>query len=161
MEQDQLKTVLDILKTIKELELAAAEFYRTCAEIWIIEKDFWMSMEESERKHAQHIDRMIKISSEKPEKFKLGRSFKRPAVETFISGVKSNIQRLRSRTLLKDRVLFIARDIEESMLESRYMEIIRTDEPDFQSLLKQILSDTVTHKEWLNEKIRQSHPNSG
>jgi hypothetical protein len=97
---------------------------------------------------------MIRISSEKPEKFKLGHPFKRPAVQTFISGVKSNIEKLRNRKLPKDKVLFIARDMEESILESKYMEIIRTEEPEFQTLMKQILSDTVTHKGWLNEKTR-------
>jgi hypothetical protein len=51
----------------------------------------------------------------------------------------------------------VARDIEESILESKYMEIIRTNEPEFQTLMKQILLDTVTHKEWLNEKMRQSN----
>ena len=155
MEQEQLKNSLDILKTMKELELAAAEFYRTCGEIWIIEKDFWIRMEQSELKHAQNIDLMIKISSEKPEKFELGHPFKRPAIQTFISGVKLDIQRLRSRKLSKGQTLFVARDIEESILESKYMEIIRTNEPEFHALMNQILSDTVMHKEWLNEKIRQ------
>jgi hypothetical protein len=39
MEQEQLKNILDILQTMKEFELVAAEFYRTCAEIWILEKE--------------------------------------------------------------------------------------------------------------------------
>ena len=157
MEQEQLKSILDILKMMKELELTAAEFYRTCGEIWIIEKEFWINMEQSELKHAQNIDLMIKITSEKPEKFELGHPFKRPAVQTFISGVKLDIQRLRSRKLSKGKTLFVARNMEESILESKYMDIIRTNEPEFQTLMKEILSDTVTHKEWLNEKMRQSN----
>ncbi len=160
MEQKQLENILAILKIMKELELTAAEFYRTCGEIWIIEKDFWINMEQSELRHAQNIDLMIKISLEKPEKFELGHPFKHPAVQTFISGVKSNIQRLRSRQLSKGKTLFVARDIEESVLESKYMEIIRTNDPEFQTLMKQIVSDTQTHKEWLNEKMRQSNPRS-
>jgi hypothetical protein len=71
--------------------------------------------------------------------------------------VKLDIQRLRSWKLSKGKTLFVARDIEESILESKYMEIIRTNEPEFQTLMKQILLDTVTHKEWLNEKMRQSN----
>lgn len=157
MEKRQLESILDMLKIMKELELTAAEFYRTCGEIWIIEKDFWINMEQSELKHAQNIDLMIKISSEKPEKFELGHPFKHPAIQTFISGVKLDIQRLRSRKLSKGKTLFVARDIEESMLESKYMEIIRTNEPEFQALMKQIISDTLTHKEWLYEKMRQSN----
>jgi hypothetical protein len=145
---------------MKELELTAAEFYQACGEVWIIEKDFWTTMGQSELKHAQNIDLMIKIFSEKPEQFQLGHPFKRPAIQTFISGLKSDIQRLRSQELSKGKTLFVARDIEGSILESKYMEIIRTNEPEFQTLMKQMLLDTVTHKEWLNEKIRQSnlHP---
>ncbi len=157
MEQKQLESILDILKIMKELELAAAEFYRTCGEIWIIEKEFWVNMEQSELKHAQNIDLMIKISSEKPEKFELGHSFKLPAIRTFISGVKGDTQRLRNRQLSKGKTLVVARDVEESMLESKYMEIIQTKEPEFQALMEQIVSDTLTHKEWLNEKMKQSN----
>ena len=161
MQQGQLKSILDILEVMKELELAAAEFYRTCGEIWIIERDFWINMEQSELKHAQNIDLMIKVFSEKPEKFELGRPFKSPAIQTFISGVRSDIQRLRSRGLSKGKTLFVARDIERSILESRYMEIIRTNEPEFRTLMEQILLDTVTHQEWLNEKMRQANLHTG
>jgi hypothetical protein len=56
MEREQLKNILEILKTMKELELTATAFYRACAETWILEKDFWVRMEESELKHAQNID---------------------------------------------------------------------------------------------------------
>ncbi len=117
-------------------------------------------MEQSERKHAQNIDLMIKISSEKPERFDLGHSFKLPAIRTFISGVKGDIQRLRNRQLSKGTTLFVARDIEESILESKYMELIQTKEPEFQALMEQIVSDTRTHKERLYEKMKQSNPRS-
>ena len=99
---------------------------------------------------------MIKILSERPECFEFGYPFKPPAIKTFISGIKSNIQKLRSGKLPKDRISYVARDIEGSILESKYMEIIRTNEPEFQTLVKQIVSDTMTHKEWLDQKMKQA-----
>ncbi len=157
MEQEQIQTVLAVLKQMKDLELTLSDFYRICGEVWILEKDFWTHMADSEVKHAHNIDEIMKMFSEAPQIFELGYPFKRPAVQTFISGVKSNIERLKAESLPKQKVLFVARDIEESVLESRYAEIIRSDDKEFQRLIKQLVSDTALHKESLNQRIRGSN----
>ena len=153
MLQKDFENILDVLKLMKELELIVAELYRTCGQCWIDEKEFWMKMEQSEMKHAQHIDRLIQIMLERPQAFELGHSFRRPAVQVFISGLKAYIPRLKKNEIPKEKMLFIARDIEQSILESKYGEIIRTNDIEFQDLIRQIVLDTTTHKDSLNKKL--------
>jgi hypothetical protein len=50
-------------------------------------------------------------------------------------------------------MLFIARDLEQSILESSYSDVIKTSDTEFQTLIKEVLSDTVGHRERLDKKI--------
>jgi hypothetical protein len=52
-------------------------------------------------------------------------------------------------------MLFISRDIEQSFLENRYGEIVKTNDTEFQSLMNEILLDTLAHREFLNDKIKE------
>ena len=149
----KLEDIRDILKIMKDLEATIAELYRSCAELWVEDKEFWTKMEDSELKHAGNINEMIRLISKKPESYEIGHPFRSPAVQTFIAAVKSNIQRLNRREITKDNILFITRDIEEALLESKYGQIIRTADSEFQSLIKEIVLETTAHKDWLNEKI--------
>jgi len=137
-----------------ELELAIGELYQTCGQLWPEHKKFWMDMGQAEFKHADDIGRMSKIISERPENFELGRSFSPNAIKTFISGVKSNIQRLKKKESSEINALFMARDIEQSYLESKYVEITKTEDKEFRSLTSGIYSDTVLHRDYLNKRIR-------
>ena len=151
----ELTTTSEILKNMGELELAIGELYQTCGQLWPEHKEFWMDMGQAEFKHADNIDRMSKIISERPEDFELGRSFSPIAIKTFISGVKSNIQRLKEKESSEINALFLAHDIEQSYLESKYVEITKTEDKEFKSLTSGIYSDTVFHREYLNKKIRE------
>ena len=52
-------------------------------------------------------------------------------------------------------MLFISRDIEQSILEKQYAEIVRSANIEFHSLINEIISDTLTHREFLNDKIKE------
>jgi hypothetical protein len=153
MLQKDLGNILGVLKVMKELELVVAELYRTCGECWLEEREFWANMEQYEVKHAQNMDSLMKMISERPQVFELGHPFKSNAVQTFISGIRANIQRLKMGEIPREKILFIARDIEQSVLESKYGEMILTKDDEFQALIRQILSDTVNHRNWLNMRI--------
>ena len=112
-------------------------------------------MERAETKHAGIVNRIKKIISEKPDKFVLGRLFKVPAIQTMISGIQWNIQRLRKREITEQNMLFIARDLERSILENQYAQIIKGDDSGFQALMNEIVSDTVDHHEYLIQKISE------
>jgi hypothetical protein len=155
MTPKELEKLLNVLKVMKEHELAAAELYRACSQIWLVDKEFWIEMEQEEIKHAQNINRMMKVLLERPECFELGHLSKLAAVQTSIAGIKWNIDRLKSKEISKSRMLFIARDIEQTMIESKYGEIAKTNDSEFQSLVKEILSDTAAHQDRLSKRIKE------
>lgn len=158
MIQKSSTNLISILKSMADFELAAAELYRTCSQVWDVDKEFWADMQQAELKHAKNVNRMTDIVSAKPGDYTTGHMFNPAAVQTSISGINGNIQRLVKREIARKNMLFIARDLEQSMLERNYAEIVKTNDPEFQSLVKEILSDTVSHREQLNRKIREMGP---
>ena len=58
MESEALTKTLEVLKTISDLETALAEFYLFCSQVRETEKDFWLPLEQDERKHAQKVQEM-------------------------------------------------------------------------------------------------------
>jgi hypothetical protein len=153
MMQQELTTLLGLLNVMEEFELKLAELYQACAETWMKDERFWRNMERAEIKHAGIINRVKKIVSEKPDRFALGRLFKVPAIQTMMSGIQWNIQRLRKREITEQNMLFIARDLERSILENSYGQMLRSDDPGFQALVNEIVSDTVDHHAYLAQKI--------
>ena len=158
MIQKSSPNLIRILKSLADFELATAELYGTCSRIWEDDKEFWTDMQRAEVKHSRNISRMTDIVSSKPGDCTPGHVFTPAAVQTSISGVKANIQRLAKREIARKNMFFIARDIEQSMLEKNYSEIVKTNDAEFQSLVNEILSDTVSHREQLNKKISEMGP---
>jgi hypothetical protein len=150
-----------VLKVMAQFELTVAYFYRTCAQMWFDLEEFWETMERAEIKHAGYLKQVNKILTEKPEGFSMGRPFTPAALKTSMSGIEWNIQRLRNGEITKKSILFISRDIERSILESNYGEIIKGTDVEFQALMKEILTDTVAHRTYLDRKIEEAMAGAG
>ena len=153
MRQQDLENLSEALRTMEELELTVAEFYQTCGERWIDHKSFWMDMEFAELKHADNVERMGRILSERPGKFEPGCFITPTAIRAFIAGIRSIIDRLKREEIDEKKVLFLGVDLEQSFLESKYAEIVKTNDTEFQSLVREINADTMFHREYLNRKI--------
>jgi hypothetical protein len=158
MLQKSSTNLAGILKNLADFELAAAELYRTCSQVWDLDKEFWVAMQQAEMKHSKNIHRMADIVCSKPGDFTPGRVFTPAAVQTSIAGIKGNIQRLAKREIARRNMFFIARDLEQSMLEKNYAEIVKTNDAEYQLLVSEVLSDTVSHREQLNKRIREMGP---
>ena len=155
MIQKEMTNLAVILKAMADFELAIAELYRTCSQIWLVDKEFWADMEKAEMKHTENISKMSEIVFGKPDHFEPGRLLKPAAVQTSILGIKWHTERLKKRELSERKMLFIARDLEQSTLESSYGDIIKTSDTEFQTLIKEVLSDTVAHRDRLDKKISE------
>jgi rubrerythrin len=150
-----LNGILELLKFMVENELVIGELYKTCGEKWKDDEGFWMNIYEDENKHAQYINRMIGIISNRPERFEKGRPFNIFAIKTVISGVQDKIQKTKKGGIPKNNALFIARDLEQAMIEDKYGEIVKTDDVEFKSLVQEIVNDTNAHKTKINQKIAE------
>jgi len=155
MEKD-FKTILDALKVMKEMELTMAELYRTCQSLWPEDDAFWRNLEQAEIRHAETVERMISILSQRPDDFGPHRLFKPAAVRTSISGVRGDIEKLKRGEIPKNKMLFIARDLEQSVIESKYFEIVKGQDVEFQDLVEELKIDTTAHRNELNKRIEET-----
>lgn len=74
------------------------------------------------------------------------------------SGIKWHMDRLKKNGMTEEKMLYIARDLELAVLENCYNSIVKTSNSEFQSLMGEIVSDTVTHHDQLERKIKPLTP---
>ncbi len=149
-----LKGILDILVHMEETELAVSELYALCANTWPLDSQFWKELSDEELEHKANIDTMRRIVSTKAEHFEKGRPFNIFAIQTMITGIRSNIEKLKKGELRENHAISIARDIEQSLIEFRYSEIVKTNDVEYNTLVERIIKDTAQHKIKIERKIR-------
>ena len=150
------KAILDAMKVMKEFELTVAELYRTCNSLWPEDDALWKNLEQAEMRHAETVDKMISILSERPDFFEPNRLFKPAAVRTSILGIRGDIERLKRREIPKNKILFIARDLEQSVIESKYFEVVKGRDVEYQNMIEEMRIDTMAHRDELNKKIEET-----
>ena len=91
----------------------------------------------------------------------MGRPFNLIAFNTAQAGILENTTRVSQGALTREKMFVLARDIEQSLLESHYGEIVKTTDVAFQTLLKAILSQTYEHRKIIQkaaESVRSIQP---
>jgi rubrerythrin len=154
MEKKVSENIFDVLKNMEVFERTVAELYLSCSQTGSFDKDFWTDMGEAEIKHARNIQRMIELISQKPERFELNSHFRSAAIKTAISGIQWHMDRLKKNGTSEEKMLHIARDLEQAILEKSYNTAVKTSHSEFQSLMNEIVSDTVAHHDQLERKIK-------
>lgn len=140
----------------ERIGIVVAELYQTCNSLWPEDETFWKNLEKTEIRHAETVEKMISILSERPGAFEPNRLFKPVAVRTTISGIRGDIERLKKREIPKDKMLFIARDLEQSIIESKFFEAVKGRDVEFQDLVEDLRIDTTAHRDELNKKIKET-----
>lgn len=151
-----LKGILDILSCMEESEKAIAGFYRACGAVWTEQQEFWSAIEKEELKHVRNIEKMKDIIARKPERFEKGRPFSIIAAQTVVKGTLNNMEKVKAGQFPKTNALFIARDNEQSFIESKYNEIVKTEDIEYLTLVNEIVRDTVAHKARIEREIRNT-----
>lgn len=150
------KNISNLFDVLAELEGFVSELYKTAGDLWEEDRDFWSALAQAEWSHAGYIRKMADILNMRPQEFEIGRSLTIAGIRTAISGVQNNIQRLKNGEMNKKQFLFISRDIEQSLLESRYTEILKTKDSEYQRLIYEVVSQTEVHKKLLVKKIEEA-----
>jgi hypothetical protein len=70
-----------------------------------------------------------------------------------MAGITENTTRVSKGEFSRERIHVMARDIEQSILESHYAEIVNTTDVEYLDLMKDILSQTYEHRKIIQEKI--------
>jgi len=149
-----LQNLTEVMTMMADTERLLAELYRNCAETWKEDREFWLETVAEEEKHARNIEQMQRIVTEKPERFEIGRPFNVMAIKTIRTGLERQLERIRSGQFTREQVLNVARDIEGSLIEKSYGDIVRTSDVEYRTLVKEIVGDTLNHKQHIEERIR-------
>jgi len=141
--------LLGLLDDLCRLESALAEFYGAVAERRPSDTEFWIGLQKEERQHEACIRRMIALVSTHRERFTANRPFSPAAIRTFLGYVGATTQRLKRGEIPtgdERPVLALARDMEQSVIESRFHEVARSSDLDYQTLVRQVMEETVAHR---------------
>jgi rubrerythrin len=155
MIQNDIKSIMELLSILAKTESAIADFYDACGQMWPEEREFWESLVRDERGHADVMQRMANIIYQKQDVFRVGRKINSIAVKTFNRSIEENRERCLNGNLPRERMLFIARDIERSLIEEKFHEIVTTDDLEYRSLSKTIVDETAIHKNLIDKKIKE------
>lgn len=147
------KNVSRTLNAMAELELVISELYKCAGERWEENMEFWSSLAEAEVSHAGDLRKMAAILNGKPQDFEMGRLIAVSTVHSVLTGVKNLIQRLKNGEFNQKALLFLARDLEQSILESKYTELLNTEDIEYQKRISEIVSQTEMHRQLLIRKI--------
>ncbi len=150
-----VERITKVLESMIQYELILSDFYKHCADMWTEDQTFWQNLAHAELNHAENMQKMREIIVKKQEAFEAGRPFNPIAVNTAMTGLKDYTQKITSGALSCEKMLIIARDIEQSILESHYTEIVKTADLEYQTLMKAILSQTFEHKKTIEKKIQE------
>ncbi len=140
------REVIDNLRHLSEAEKNIADFYRLCADVRPGEKDFWLSMAESEEGHASSVQKMASLIIKEPKRYKAGYPFNAASIRVFSLYVQGLVKKMRSGEITGKEIIAIAADVESSAVELHYGEIVETDVKEYLALARQIADETNRHQ---------------
>ncbi|MFA5857476.1 MAG: hypothetical protein WC955_00255 [Elusimicrobiota bacterium] len=152
---ENLNALREMMKKMAEAEVKIGELYLHCARVWKEDKEFWISIAGEEAKHAANLEKMFQMIEHEPNKYKLKHEFKIESVDLIIKGISNTMENLKSGKMIRHSMYFVARNIESSLLEKNYVEIIETEVPEYNVMINDIIKQTVDHRKMLIAKIEK------
>jgi hypothetical protein len=148
--------ILEVLRQMAIFETKVAELYSICASTWNDDCQFWLDIWSDEISHALYINNIIEIITRKPEVFEKGIPFNVLEVQTIVSSIMSTIEGIKKGEITKDQLLVIANNLENGFIENKYGDIVKTDDAEYNILMKKIFNDTQKHKENIAQKLKET-----
>lgn len=149
-----LQNLSDLMKLMAATERLFADFYRLCAEIWEEDREFWLATAAEEEKHAKNIERLSQLVAARPDRFTIRRSFNQTAIRTIMTGIEGYMKRLKAGQITRFQAMILARDLEASVMEKNYAEIVQTSDLEYLELMTEITQDTKRHKYSIEQRFQ-------
>jgi hypothetical protein len=156
MGESQLENIVNILSAIGKLESTLGELYAECARKYPEEIGFWEGLSQEEIKHAEDISRAASIFSQNSSIFRQTGPYNTTVLDNVTRYVKDIQAKLTQGNMSKKDLLVIVRDIEQSVLETKGLDFLKTDHVEYMAILKRIADDTMRHKKRLSERITKA-----
>ena len=149
------RDVIDNLKLISKGERHVSEFYRLCGDVLAEEKDFWHALAASEESHAEAALKMAALVAKDPGKYKPGRAFNAASIRLFGLHLNDLVARMRAGKIEKNELLSLAVDIESSVVELNYGEIVETEVPAYHALSRRLEEETGQHRQAFEKRMKK------
>ena len=155
MESEALAKTLEVLEAISGLELGIAEFYLFCSGVREREKDFWLTLEQDEQKHARKVREMAQMLGDRQSLLVPNTSFNVSQVYSLKNFIAKSLKRLQKNQIPTDykTLLSIAWNIEYSVTEINYNALFSIAQQEYEDLMQTITSETAAHRGILGSKI--------
>jgi hypothetical protein len=146
---DPLDEVADLLI---ENELAIARLYEQFAQTFDEDAAFWQRLAEAEHQHALWIEEARGLARARPDE-PTASPVRLPAVEHMIQYVDSIGERCRRGELTRLNAHALARDVENSLLESRIFNLFLPARDQLRVLRERLVRDTSAHRQAITEAL--------
>lgn len=153
-----LDGVIATIELLQEAELKVAQIYVQCARQWPEQAPFWKSVANDERQHAAYLATMKELIESAPSEYSPGRSFNVTAIRTLLGYFDTVLHKLEEGSMDASTAAGVARDIEHSLLEAKYCQLVRTQSPRYLALVQQIEQDTLRHQGLMDQRVQKPKP---
>lgn len=145
--------VLDVLGCLREFELVLAEFYAACRDSWPENDVFWTELVQGELRHATYLTDGVRLVEERPEVFITPRNVTEAPVVEQTEYVRERLRQLWDDHLGERAALIVSRDIEQSILDGKLYDLVRSEEPAYAHLVAEIVDETREHARLVQERL--------
>lgn len=142
----------EILSLMREIELAVADLYRRFAASFPQDRAFWEDLVRDEEGHAETVT-ALRLHLEKSEVPVAAGRVNLATLGTYRKGLEYQIGRLKKGELNRKSALFIARDLEKTLVERAFYAAVKSDDPEYRALRERIESETEAHLRKLEDHI--------
>jgi hypothetical protein len=154
---DMFRRAGEILDGLREIELIVADLYLRFAAAFAADRIFWHDLALDEQKHAELASELKAALLRNGAPFEVGK-LNAPALATFRQGVGQQMIRLGRGEISRRSALFIARDLERTLVEHCFYQAIRSENPDYITSRGQIEQETEAHLQKLENYILTLFP---
>jgi hypothetical protein len=155
MNQKNFDEAVAILQSMVKAEVTLGELYKIYAEIWPKKNSLWSDLALEEIDHAHNIELIIDIFLKAPEHFKVVRPFNIIGLHTFIDGIEAHKKKIQRGDVGELKMLFISKDIEQGIIESKYFDFMTSDHPEYKKIVQTIMFQTNAHRNKIIKMIER------
>ncbi|MFZ2053116.1 MAG: hypothetical protein WAU81_02855 [Candidatus Aminicenantales bacterium] len=155
--EDMYARAEQILDFLRDIELVVAELYRRFSHSFAQDRVIWEDLSQDEESHASMVTELKRTLLKNGSPFEVGK-INLAALKTYRQGIENHLDRLQRGELGRQNALFIARDFEKTLVEHRFYESIRSDNPEYRAIQAKIQKETELHLQKLENYIRTLFP---
>jgi hypothetical protein len=155
--EDMYGKAAQILDGLRHIELVVAELYKRFSRSFAQDRVFWEDLSRDEENHAGMVTELKNMLLKNGSPFEVGKT-SLTALATYRQGVEGQMSRLERGELRRPNAFYIARDFEKTLIERRFYETIRSENPEYRAIQEKIQRETATHLQKLENYIKTLFP---